>query len=138
MRICIDMDTLELVAYHTDPALRDGLAQLQGTRSHHLFFDSTFGATFLSNFTTLELNKFISNVLGADFDTSTLDDDDRRAVIAAYCEALEPPDVSWQELEEQLEVVAEFLELDPDASPRFRYVRGAGVPEIVDETLTID
>lgn len=135
MRICIDMDTLTLVAWHDEPDIRDGLAQLQGTRSHHLYFDDSAAKTFLSPLTTLELRKLLAGWLG-DFDTSALDDDDMREVAAAYCDALTPPKVARHELEAQLEVMEDFLEDDPDTSPEFRYVYGAAVPQIVDELLT--
>ena len=137
MRICIDMDTLRLVAYHTDGNIRDGLAQLQGTASHFLRFEDSESDGFLSQLTTLELDTFIRNVLGNDFDVAALDDDDKRFTIAAYCDALEAPKVNLSELEAQIECVEEFLELDPNASPQFRYVYGAYAPLIVDENLTM-
>lgn len=138
MRICIDMDTLQLVACHTEARIRDGLAHLEGTRSHHLFYDDAESDDFLENFTTLELDTLAKNLIQDEsaldeIRKSQLDDFGKRYVIAAFCNSMKCRKVDWDELESQIEVMSEFLEDDPDTAPRFRYVRGARVPQVLDE-----
>lgn len=134
MHICVDMERLELIAYHAYNKIRDGLALLEGTRASYLFYDTTDNPDFLGQFSPVELNTLLRSVTGAaEYYDVARPDKDTIEILKAVFEALPLRTVSLDELDAQIDTMEEFFEDDPASAVRFKYVFGANVPVIVDQ-----
>lgn len=134
MRAAIDMQDLRVLHIHQLAGVVHGLVYLEAKSVKHVAFENTDRPGFLDGLTTLELTLLYRNTTKSDFPPNVADDLTRRQMIADLINAATPRDVNQEELEDQIEHVAEKLE-DPADTTAFRYVKGARVPAISDGGL---